>query len=177
MFNHHRITAVVVFLTACGYLSAEDLPASQVEKLLTRGGKHWSVSKVGFAKYATGKSPDVLYLWPEEDRIYQATMDASKRRVSFSVRFRWQLKPGAKFPEQATKYFLYQWGQPGGPQHGFQVTKAIDQNARSGSFFVNLNVPINEQREQEVVFALFHNARNAQPLHQFVRIKAATQVK
>lgn len=158
-------------------MAADNTSAADVEKLLKRGGNHWSAAAKGFGESEAKQTPgEVLYLWPAEDRVYRAVGQDSSSFVN--VKFHWQLRPGAAFPEQASKYFLYQWGKEGGKLYGFQLTRGIDRTARSGTFSVSLSFArANLGGEQEVVFGLFRNAREAKPLGNFVRLKVAFPAK
>lgn len=69
--------------------------AAEIEKLLEKGGEHWSAhEKVG--KIQAGKD---LWIWPAEDRIH------SREAGKLAIKLHWSLRPGASIPN-GTKIFL-----------------------------------------------------------------------
>lgn len=171
------------FLVVCAPLAlaggvpaahADDVPAAELAKLLVKGGKHWSLSPVGFTGFRKYDTPGkLLHLWPARDVVHRVVVDGGGAGV-VAVDLRWQLQPGQRFPERFPEYLTYQWGEPGGKAHGFNVVKGVGPAATSGTAELRLaysKAQLDGRRgEQDVVLTLFHGE---QPAGGFVRVRVA----
>jgi hypothetical protein len=146
--------------------------AREVEKLLRKGGNHWSVPEtatVGTTEYtAAGR---YLYLWPSEDRV----VEAAKVGNTWTARlgFHWMARPGADLPPQPSGSFVYYIGQVGSAGSEWGRTGEIDSRGKQGTFIIELPDPAGRWRgEHDLVFVLVTNrVRDNIPVANFVKLK------
>lgn len=170
-FKFHTAMIVVALAIGVPALKAGDLPDKDVKALLEEGGTDWSVSQVGFSGFRKSKEPgEVLYLWPASDQITPVRVKTDGTGFK-TVKIRWQLRPGAEFPESGSKYLTYQWGAPNGKAYGFQVAK-VDKTATSGEFTASLSFSASAIKEklpadQDVILMVMQR----ETMGNFIRLK------
>jgi hypothetical protein len=144
-----------------------------VKQLLERGGNHWSApTKATFhgTEYLQGGRH--LYIWPAEDRVYPSVRSGDGKVYNFGVKFNWMLQPGESIPPQTTGQYYHYAAVAQPKMFGWNFTRRFDEQAERGSFDVLLSLGADKLKgDQEVVFAIFVNARVAIPGSNFVKVR------